>query len=157
MIINAFISETSISINVVGGSGDVTVLASETRPLSLAKADTMLSAHGYGRTEEWDLTLSGGVAAEVKQVDNLFNGVRAARLDQAVGTTHDEFEYDQARNVENGDLISDGEISEIYVVGGSSTDGDVTKIHMVQEGKVWDDRFTGHFMPGQLVKRARKR
>lgn len=139
-----------------GGGRKITV-GSEPRPATLADADTALAFYSLGRITEWDLAPGVGVFAQVKEIDNRFNGTVAARLEQAVGTTHEEFEYDQASNVENGDLISDSELSGISVVAGCSTDGDVTKIHQVTEGRTWDDRYTGHFMPGQFIMRARRK
>lgn len=132
-------------------------LVSEARPATFAAADTALAFASLGRTSAWELDANGGVEATVAAVDNRFNGTVAARLDQAVGTTHEPFEYDNACKLENGDLVSDGELTEIYVVGGSSTDGDVTKLHMVGEGKTWAERYTGQFIPQQLVMRARRK
>ena len=132
-------------------------IGEESRPATLADADTFLAFHGYGRTAPWELDDNGGVTAPVKQIDNLFNGTRAARLEQSVGTTHEAWDYDQARNVENGDLVSDGELSALYVAAATNTEGGRTLIQQVAEGKVWDDRFAGWFMPGQLVKRARRK
>lgn len=154
---SAVITGSTIVLAEVNDAGLTSwLIAEEARPESLAAADTMLAAHGYGRTEAWDLT-GAGLYARVQQIDNLFCGTRAARLDQAVGTTHEPFEYDQARNVENGDLISDGELSEVYVAAATRTESDSTVIRMVREGGVWEDRFSGTFMPGQLVKRARRK
>lgn len=132
-------------------------LVNEVRPASFASADTALAFASLGRITAWELDANGGVEATVAPVDNRFNGTVAARLWEAVGTTHEPFEYANACKVENGDLVSDGELSEVYVVGGSSTDGDVTKLHMVGEGKTWADRYTGHFLPQQLVQVARRK
>jgi hypothetical protein len=126
-------------------------IGEEARPASLADADMALAAHGYGRTGAWDLE-GDNLAAPIAQVDNLFNGVRAARFDQAMGTTHaDRFELVSATTVENGDLVTDAEESVVYLVAGSDGTG---KIHMVAEGKTWDDRFTSEF---GLIRVARKR
>jgi hypothetical protein len=126
-------------------------LGEEARPASLADADMALAAMGYGRTAGWDLE-SENLAAPIERVDNSFNGVRAARFDAALGTTHaDRFELVSAATVENGDLVTDAEESVIYVVAGSDGTG---KIHMVAEGKTWEDRHTSTF---GLIRVARKR
>jgi hypothetical protein len=104
----------------------------------------MLAVYGYGRTGAWDLD-GQNLVAPVATVDNLFNGTRAARLDLAVGTTHEEFELAMASTVGNGDLVTDREFSEVYVVGGSSTECGSTKLHMVREGATWGDHHTGEF------------
>lgn len=154
----AVITSVAIRIEVRARyAGTIEIVATESRPATLADADTFLAFHGFRRVRDWDLDANGGLEARARMVVNQFNGTVAARLDQAVGTTHGEFEYANACKVENGDLISDSELSEVYVVAGSSTDGDATKIHMVGEGKTWEDRYTGHFIPQQLVKVARKR
>lgn len=129
-------------------------IGEEARPASLADADMALAAFGYGRTGAWDLE-GDNMAAPIAQVDNLFNGVRAARFDAALGTTHDEFELATAASVGNGDLVTDSEFSEVYLVAGSSTECGVTKLHMVREGGTWDQHHTGHFEG--LVQVARKR
>lgn len=152
---SAVITDATIVLAEVNDAGLTSwLIAEEPRPESFLEADRMLTANGYARIGAWDLT-GAGVAATVAQVDNLFNGVRAARLDQAVGTTHDEFELVPASSVGNGDLVTDADRSAIYVVGGSSTECGVTKLHQVGEMKTWDDRYTGQF-PG-LVWAARKR
>lgn len=130
-------------------------IAVETRPATLAEADRALAFYSLGRVGAWDLDDNGGVEATVVKVDNRFNGVPAARLDQAVGTTHDEFELARASSVENGDLVTDHEFSEVYLVAGSSTECGLTKLHMVREGATWADRHTGEF--SGLVQVARKR
>lgn len=125
-------------------------LGEEVRPLNLADADMMLAAHGYGRVGGWDLE-GANLAAEIAPVDNLFNGVRAARFDAALGTTHEAaFELAAATTVDNGDLVTDAEFSAVYLVAGSDGTG---KLHMVAEGKNWDDRHTAEF---GLVRVARK-
>jgi hypothetical protein len=121
------------------------VVVTEVRPASLAEADRALAAYGFRRVRDWDLDSNGGVEARLQMIDNSFNGTRAARLDQAVGTTHDEFELVLASSVNNGDLITDADRSAIYVVGGSSTECGVTKLHQVGEGQTWDDHYTGSF------------
>lgn len=130
-------------------------IAVETRPATLAEADRALAFYSLGRVGAWDLDDNGGVEATVVKVDNRFNGVPAARLDQAVGTTHEEFELASAASVENGDLVTDSEFSEVYLVAGSSTECGVTKLHMVREGSTWADRHTGEF--SGLIQVARKR
>jgi hypothetical protein len=82
-------------------------IAQEARPATLAEADTALAFYSLGRVGAWDLDDNGGVAATVRTVDNRFNGTVAARLDQAVGTTHDEFAVMFAHQAEDGDLIGD--------------------------------------------------
>lgn len=133
------------------------VIAEEARPGSFADADAFLAFHSYGRNGAWELTCEGAVEASAAPVDNRFNGTVAARLDRAVGTTHDAWVVDQACNVDNGDLVSDMDASAVYVVGGSSTECGTTKLHMVAECKTWADRYTGEFVSGELVRRARRR
>lgn len=124
------------------------------RPANLAAADIELAAAGLGRTSAWDLD-GDNLAAPVATVDNEFNGVRAAKLWEKVGTTHAEFELALASTVENGDIVTDSEFCVAYLVGGSSTECGSTKLHMVGEGQTWADRYTSEF-PG-LVQVARKR
>jgi hypothetical protein len=130
-------------------------LATEGRPATLAAADTALAFYSLGRTSAWELDNNGGVEAPVAKIDNRFDGTVAARLDQAVGTTHNEFEPVSATTVRNGDLITDQEFSAIYVVAGSSLESGAMKIHMVGEGQTWEDRHTSTFTG--LVWVARKR
>ena len=130
-------------------------LVNEARPATLADADTALAFHSLGRTSAWELDNNGGVEAPVAKIDNRFNGTVAARLDQAVGTTHDEFELVSATTVQDGDLITDSDRSAIYVVAGSSLESGAMKIHAVGEGKTWEDRYTSIF--SGLVWTARKR
>lgn len=130
-------------------------VAVEARPATLAEADTALAFYSLGRVGAWDLDDNGGVSATVVPVDNKFNGTVAARLEAAVGTTHEPFELVRASTVENGDLVTDSEFSEVYVVGGSSTECGMTKLHMVREGGTWADRHTGEF--AGLIQVARKR
>jgi hypothetical protein len=125
------------------------------RPASFLEADRALAFVSLGRTSAWDLDTDGGVTATVAPVDNRFNGVVAARLDQAVGTTHGEFELALAASVNNGDLVTDRDFSEVYLVAGSSTECGVTKLHMVREMGTWESRYTGEFQG--LVQVARKR
>lgn len=134
-----------------------TMVEHPTRPASLADADRVLAASSLIRTGAWDLSANGTVSAPLRRMDNVFNGTVAANLDTAVGTTHDEWVTVRAEDVENGDLVSDLEFSETYVVAGCSHDGSMFKIHQVRDGKEWADRFTGHFHPNQLVECARKR
>jgi hypothetical protein len=130
-------------------------LVNEGRPATLADADTALAFHSLGRTSAWELDSNGGVEAPVAKIDNRFNGTVAARLDEAVGTTHDEFDLVSATTVRDGDLITDSDRSAIYVVAGSSLESGAMKIHAVGEGKTWEDRYTSIF--GGLVWTARKR
>lgn len=156
----ASISGTAVAIE-VHEAGVCQTLATESRPATFADADTFLAVHGYGRTQDWELAEYGMVHAQVHQIDNLFSGVRAARLWDKVGTTHEQFEWMTARELAcrelSGDLISDSELSEPYIVAGSSLDGSVVNIHMVGEGQTWDQHHTGYFMPGQLVKVAKRK
>lgn len=124
------------------------------RPGNLAQADRVLARHSLIRTAAWDLA-GIGLAAPVRAMDNVFNGVVAVDLWDKVGTTHGEFELARAATVENGDLVTDSEQSEVYLVAGSSTESGVTKLHQVADGKEWDDRYTGEFTG--LVWVARKR
>jgi hypothetical protein len=130
-------------------------VATESRPATFADVDTFLAVHSFRRTQAWELGEAGMVSAPLERADNRFNGTVAARLDQAVGTTHGEFRMMTARELAcselEGQLITDSERQGVYVVAGSSLDGDVAKIHMVGEGQTWDERFTGEFHPGQVV------
>jgi hypothetical protein len=151
----AVITTATLVLAEVNDSGLTSqLIAEEPRPESFAAADTALAAHGYARTEAWDLT-GAGVIATVEVVDNMFNGIRAARLDQAVGTTHDEFEPVLATSLRDGDLITDQDRSAIYVVAGSSLESGAMKVHAVGEGKTWEDRYTSTF--SGVVWAARKR
>ena len=47
--------------------------------------------------------------------------------------------------------------SELYVVAGSQFECGTAKIHQVREGKTWEDRYTGYFPFGQVVKVARRK
>lgn len=130
-------------------------LVNEVRPASFAAADTALAFASLGRTSAWELDANGGVEATVAPIDNRFNGTVAARLDQAVGTTHDEFEMVSVRDINNGDLITDDEMSALYVVAGSSWGSDAMAVHMVGEGQTWADRHTGVFSGLVMVARQR--
>lgn len=136
-------------------------LATEGRPATFADADTFLAVHSFRRTQAWELGEAGMVSAPLAKVDNRFNGTVAARIWETMSTTHGEFEPMTARELAcselDGWLISDSEVTEPYVVAGSSLDGDVVKIHMVGEGKIWEERFTGHFIPGQFVWVAKRK
>lgn len=132
-------------------------LLTEVRPASFELADTALAFVSLGRTSAWELTLQGMIEAPVAPVDNRFNGTVAARLWEAVGTTHDEWIALPAREIQDGDLISDTNISAPYVVAGSRFESDSMRVHMVAEGKTWDGRYTADFPAGQLVQVARKR
>jgi len=132
-------------------------LVTEARPATLADADMALAFASLGRTSAWELDTNGGVEATVAPVDNRFNGTVAARLDQAVGTTHEPFEIMHAHQVQDGDLIGDMELNGYAVAAGTRPMGDLTKVHMVSEGKTWEDRYTTDFPSYQLVQVARKR
>lgn len=133
------------------------VVGIEKRPATFKLADEFLAVHKLGRTADWELDADGNVSALVTEVDNEFNGVRAARLWEKVGTTHDQFDMVPARTVVNGDLISDGEMCAPYLVAASSLESDQMKLHMVAESKNWNDRYTYRFSADQLVNVARKR
>lgn len=124
------------------------------RPADFRTADVELAAAGLGRTSAWELD-GDNISAPVATVDNEFNGTRAAKLWAAVGTTHEEFELALASTVANGDLVTDSEFSEVYVVGGSSTECGLTKLHMVRELGTWADRHTGEF--SGLIQVARRK
>jgi hypothetical protein len=132
-------------------------IATEARPANLAAADQALAFYSLGRVAGWDLDDNGGVSAEVRKVDNRFNGTVAARLWEAVGTTHGEWETAQAKTVQDGDLISNLEVSEPYVVAGSRYELDTMRVHMVRDGATWADRWTTDFPACQLVKVARRK
>lgn len=137
------------------GSGLVCqTIAEEARPTSFVEADMALAFHSYGRTSSWELAADGTVVAGIAPVDNRFNGVPAARFDEALGSTHaDEFELVLAATVENGDLVTDAEFSAVYVVAGSESHGHSAKLHLVAEGKTWEDRCSSEFT---LIRVARK-
>lgn len=132
-------------------------IAVEARPATFAEADKALAFYSLRRTSAWELDDNGGVSATVVTVDNRFNGTVAARLDQAVGTTHDDFETMFARQAQDGDLIADMELCGWAVVAGSRQEGETMRIHMVSEGKTWAERYTTDFPSHRLVKVARKR
>ncbi|MDD4868199.1 MAG: hypothetical protein PHQ28_14090 [Mycobacterium sp.] len=138
-------------------SGKVSEIAREARPDTLAEADTMLAAHGLRRVQEWDLGPRGTVTARVTMVDNLFGGTRAARLGQAVGTTHEAWQPMPVQSVQDGDLISDMDLCAPYVVAGWRSEGDTFRVHMVGEGQVWDERHTTDFPRGRFVQVARRK
>lgn len=131
--------------------------ATEARPATFAEADTALAFYSFRRTSAWELDENGGVSAAVAPVDNRFNGTVAARLDQAVGTTHEEFRVMFADQAQDGDLIGDMELCGWAVVAGSRRGNDTMRIHMVSEGKTWAERYTTNFPRHQLVQVARKR
>jgi hypothetical protein len=157
----AHITGTAIIITRTEIDGRKVTVATEPRPATFADADTFLAVHSLGRTGPWELADQGMVSAPVEKIDNRFDGTVAARIWDAVGTTHHEFEIMTAREVAcselDGWLITDSERTEPYVIAGSSLDGDVAKIHMVGEGKTWAERYTGHFMPDQFVWVARRK
>jgi hypothetical protein len=152
----ALVTEASILVTATYVNGQKATLATETRPACLADADTFLAVHSLRRSGEWDL-VGSAVGASVESMDNRFNGTVAARLWEAVGTTHDDFKVMSASDALDGDLISDMEISEVYVVAGTRFEMDTMRIHMVAEGKAWEDRYTTDFNAGTLVQVARKR
>lgn len=115
------------------------------RPVSLAVADQELARHSLIRTAPWDLAAMG-LIAPVRKMDNVFNGVMAVDLDEKVGTTHSEWMLIPATKIQDGDLITDPEQSETYVVAGSSVESGGAKIHMVRDGKEWNDRHTSVFL-----------
>lgn len=155
MNITATITAASIKIEVTDVDG-MGILAVETRPATLADADSFLAANGFARTTEWDLHPTGMQAA-IAKVDNKFNNTRAARLAEAVGTTHYEWLVMQAEEARNGDLISDLDLSAAYVVAACSTHGSITRICMVAENKTWEDRNVSFFPSHQLVQVARRK
>lgn len=126
------------------------------RPSTFGEADTELAFASLARTEAWELT-GANISAPVASIDNVFGRTVAAKLWAAIGTTHEPFEMDQARNVRNGDLVSDQELSEVYVAAATRTESDSTLIRMVGESKTWEDRFSGTFHATQLVQRARRK
>lgn len=126
------------------------------RPETMKGVFTFLARHSLRHTGDWELA-GNGIAAPVWKLENTFNGVVAADLWNAVGTTHEEWTVSLAREVEDGDLISDMGISEPYVVAGHSRELDTMKIHMVGEGREWTERHTAEFPVGQLVQLARKK
>ena len=132
-------------------------LVNEARPATFADADTALAFYSLGRTGAWELDANGGVEAPVAKIDNRFNGTVAARLDQAVGTTHEPFEVMFAHQAQDGDLIGDMDLEGYAVVAGSRRESDTMRIHMVSEGQTWEDRYTTDFPAFQLVQVARKR
>jgi hypothetical protein len=155
----AHIAHGSIYVELFDAVSTPQVVAKESRPDTLAKADTMLTYHGFRRVRGWDLDARDGVCARVKMVKNVFGGTRAARLWEAVGTTHKDFEMIAASQVEVGDLISDRETSEPYVVADCrSHDPDgYRRILLVSEGEVWEEGFTSDFPLGQMVRVAKRR
>jgi len=141
-------------------TGVVRTVATEPRPATFAAADTFLAVHSLGRTAPWELGESGMVSAPVAKVDNRFNGTVAARLWDAIGTTHEELAPMSARELvcrETGDLISDLDVTEPYVVAGSSLDGITAKVHMVREGGTWEERYSTDFDPDQTVMVAKRK
>lgn len=153
----AIITEASLLIVATDGIGARRTIASEPRPATLDEADNSLAYYSMGRVAAWDLGPAGSLEAPLASVDNVFNGTVAARLEHAVGTTHEPFEMLPAREVTNGDLISDDELSALYVVAGSDIESNNVKMHMVGEGRTWEERHTGNFSIYRLVMLARKR
>ena len=138
-------------------AGTRETIATEARPASLAEADVFLAFHGFIRIRDWDLGEFGDVTAWLRTANNRFNGTVAARLWDAVGTTHEQWEVMPASKVENGDLISDRGMSAPYVVAGSEFEMGAMKVHMVGEGEEWSDRHTTDFPGSQLVQVARRK
>jgi hypothetical protein len=132
-------------------------LLTESRPASFDQADVALAYVSMRRTSAWELDGNGGVEAPVAGIDNRFNGTVAARLWDAVGTTHDDFTRVFAHQANDGDLISDAELSDVYVVAANRHEGDTVRIHMVGECKTWEERFTTDFDRFRIVQVARKR
>lgn len=160
----AIITGLQIRVELTATYAETTeVVFTEARPATLADADHVLAAHGFGRVRDWDLGPNGDVRAQVRKVDNEFNGTRAACLWDAIGTTHGELEtvvvgiQDGMPTINDGDLITDMDESVPYVVAGSRFEGGIARIHMVGEGKTWDQRYTGEFPFGQVVKVARRK
>ena len=131
------------------------IILEEARPATFELADLALATVSLVRTEAWELGADGTVEARVTELDNTFNGVVAARLWDKVNTTHGQIEPVLASSVQDGDIITDSEVSALYLVAGSSPTSDGMKIHMVAEGKGWNDRHTSIFTG--LVWVARKR
>lgn len=152
----AIINTVAAFIEQVDEVGTVRLLFTEARPMTLAEADTYLAFHSLGRVAQWDLH-KDGLSALVRKVDNRFNGTVAARLNKAVGTTHEEYKLALAKEAQDGDLISDTELSNDYVVAGSRREGSAMRIHMVSEGKTWEDRYTTDFPADQPVMIARRK
>jgi hypothetical protein len=150
----AIVTETSIVVVERNDANLVrrTVLT-ESRPATFAAADTALAFHSLARTAPWELSAAGAVAAPVAMIDNRFNGVVAARLEDAVGTTHEPFALVSVQSIENGDLISDAELSALYVVAASSFESGAMRVSMVGEGQSWDDRYVSRFEGVAMVAR----
>jgi hypothetical protein len=129
----------------------------EARPATFELADLALATVSMVRTEAWELDADGNVSAQVTDLDNTFNGVVAARLDDKIGTTHGEIEPVLAETVANGDLITDREVSALYVVAGGSLSDDIQRVLMVADGKGWNDRHAANFGRREIVWVARKR
>src|SRR5690554_2353821 len=143
--------------------GKTEVVFTEARPATLADADHVLAAHGFGRVRDWDLGPNGDVRARVRKVDNEFGGTRAVRLWDAIGTTHGELEtvvvgiQGGMPTIQVGDIITDMDESVPYVVAGTRFECGTARIHMVREGGTWEDRYTEEFPFGQVVKVARRK
>jgi len=161
IIANATITGTEITVVLSAatsaGTFNVAASFSEARPASLSDADEALFAHGFGRVRAWDLGENGTVTAAVASVDNLFNGVRAARLDAMIGQTHGELELILAREINDGDLITSEPGCPLAVVAGSRYESGTMRLHMVGECKVWDERHTTTFPADRPLWVARKR
>lgn len=154
-MIVATITATEIVVADRNASGLICqTLLIEARPATFELADMALATVSLTRTEAWELGGDGAIHAQVTDLDNTFNGVVAARLENKIGTTHGEIEPVLARTVQNGDIITDREASALYLVAGTNPAGQDMKVHMVAEGKGWNDRHTSTF--SGLVWVARK-
>jgi hypothetical protein len=134
----------------------ISQIASEPRPSSFQEADDFLAQYGFRRTENWELGKLI-LSARVESVNNLFNGVRAARFDQAVGTTHEEWQLTPVQDIEIGDLVSDPEASEFYVAAGINANTVETTLLLVEENGVWEERIRHTCSPGTLLMVAHKK
>jgi hypothetical protein len=154
----AEITGTAIMIHIRASfAGSLETVATEDRPANLADADTMLAFHGFGRVGAWDLGAGGTVTARVRMVDNSFNGTRAARLDQAIGTTHGELELVLTHTVLDGDLVTSEPGCPLAVVAGSRYESGTMRLHMVSDGKTWEDRYTTNFPADRPIWVARRK
>jgi hypothetical protein len=153
----ATITETSIILVQTDAMNIARTIDYENRPATFNEADTFLAFNSLRRTAAWELGEKGSVTAPVELIDNRFNGTVAARLDQAIGTTHDQYQVLPIIEVEDGDLICDLDLSAPYVVAGFRQEGSTIRVHMVGEGKTWEDRFTTDFPAARLVQIARRK
>lgn len=158
MAITATITSQSIIVADRNDAGLLCeIVLEEARPATFELADLALATVSLVRHEAWELDQNGNVSARVTDLDNTFNGVVAARLDAKIGTTHGEIEPVLAETVVNGDLITDREVSALYVVAGGSLTDAHQRVNMVADGKGWNDRHAGTFGRREIVWVARKR